>query len=329
MALLLWLLAALIPCLIGMGALRILYGSRTAQEMSTADSVLTGGIICIGLAEAAHLTAVVLGWSFSRCIKFLGIGLFALLVVAVSVIFLCRKKDVNRKWQLQNVKKKLQPAWIAFFVVAILQLIFVSLAKEVYVAGDITLETVKSFLHTDAVYQVNPLTGNEYTLGMPLRLKILCLPTLYAGISQAFGLAPQQVLCEIIPAFVLIGSFLAYSTVANYFFPEDSRKRGLFMLVVAVLLGAGDYMPGMDGFGVMHSGFSGVTIRAAVLLPYTFGAVLRKKYKLAVLCVLAEACIVWTFYGAGACLFVLAGMLVVSILMKRFERKGRREEAKC
>ena len=89
-------------------------------------------------------------------------------------------------------------------------------------------------------------------------------------------------------------------------------------------------MYGMDGFGVMHSGFRGVTIRAAILLPYTVGLVLRKKYKLLVLCVLAEACVVWTFYGLGACLLVSVGMLVTDYLIKWFAgRKGREEDAVC
>ena len=329
MALLLWLLAALVPCLLGMGALRILYGSRTAQEMSTADSILTGGIICIGLAEAAHLAAVVLGWSFSRCIKSFGIGLLILLAAAIAVIFLCRRKEADRPWKYGNIKRRIQPIWIVFFMAATVQLIYVSLAEGISATGDITLETVNSFLYTDAVYKVNPLTGKEYTLGMPLRLKILCLPTVYAGVCQVFGQSPEQVIYGMIPAFVLIAGFLAYSTVAQYFFPEDSGKRGLFMLLVAVLFVAGDYMHGMDGFGVMHQGFTGVAIRAAVFLPYTFGAVLRKKYKLAVLCVLAEACVVWTFYGAGVCLFVLVGMLAVSFVRKKLSRTGGKEAEKC
>lgn len=328
MALLLWLLTALVPYLLGMGALRILYGSRTAQELNPADNVLTGGIICIGLAEAAHLAAVVLGWSFSRCIKVYGIGVAVLLFASIVVILLFHKKE-KKKIKNVNVKRKIQPVWIAFLVVAVAQLICVSLAKEIYTAGDITLETVKSFLYTDAVYKVNPLTGNEYTAGMPMRLKILCLPFLYSGICQVFGLTPEQVIYGMIPAFVLLGSFLAYSNVAGYLFPEDSAKRGLLMLFVAVLLWLGDYMFGMDGFSVMHSGFRGVAIRAAILIPYTIGAVLRRKYKLAILCVLAEACIVWTFYGAGVCLFVMLGMLLLKCIMQRFVQKGRKEETKC
>ena len=79
------------------------------------------------------------------------------------------------------------------------------------------------------------------------------------------------------------------------------------MLFVAAVFCVGDYMYGMDGFGILYSGFRGVTIRNVVLLPYTFAAVLRRNWKLAALCVLGEACIVWTFYGMGTCLLAVSG----------------------
>ena len=36
-----------------------------------------------------------------------------------------------------------------------------------------------------------------------------------------------------------------------------------------------------------------------------------------VLCILAEACIVWTLYGIGACLFVTMGMVLAEIVRKK------------
>lgn len=339
MALLLLLLTALVPCLLGMGALRVFYGGRTAQEMSLADSVLTGGIICIGLAEAAHLTAVMLGWSFSRCINVFWIGLVVLCVIAGLLLFFTRGKASGLEKQGSGVKdaglqrKGLSMQnlpWLLFAVVAVMQVIYVATMQNVSVGGDMTLETVNSFLTSDRVYEINPLTGNAYTLGMPLRLKILCLPTLYGILCKSFGIASEQLVYGIVPMIVLLGSFLAYGILAKYFFPENTAKRGVFMLVVAVLFALGDYMPGMDGFGVLHSGFRGVTVRAAILLPYTFGLVLRRKYRLIVLGVLAEACMVWTFYGIGACAFVAAGMSAFSFVIQWYtKRAGREEDAVC
>ncbi len=338
MALVLWLLMALVPYLIGMGALRILYGKQTTQEMRPADYILTGAMICMGLAEIAHLGAVMLGWSFSRCVNVFVIAVLLVTLAAGTVVVLMalvakRKREwLGRSAQAcesgtKGMDAAVKIAWIGFAGLVLVQLIYVLTCRGVYVDGDMTLETVNTFVTTDSVYQVNPMTGRPYTLGVPLRLKILCLPTLYGALSVAFGIETEVLVYGMIPAFVLLGSYLAYSTLAEHLFGRDLFKKGTFMVLVALLLGSAGYLYGMDGFGVLNSGFRGVAIRGAILLPYTVGLVLRQKYKLVVLCILAETCIVWTFYGMGACILVAVGMVTVQWLCTQWiKRQGRRED---
>lgn len=49
---------------LGKGTLGALYKKDSVKDMGMTDIMLTGGIVVIGLAEAAHLGAVVLGRSF-------------------------------------------------------------------------------------------------------------------------------------------------------------------------------------------------------------------------------------------------------------------------
>lgn len=334
-----YLFCILIPYLLGKGTLRIFYGKYRIQDMTFADSMLTGGMIVIGLAEAAHLGAVVLGRSFSDCKRmFLG-GLVLLLFVAAILIALekCRKKkdrlsereaerlQVQRVLGGKTVQTREQILYFVLGVVVLIQLLYIVTGQKIYPAGDMTAETVNSILDTDAVYQVNPLTGQSYTLGMPLRIKILCLPVLYAICCDVFGMSAAQVVWTVVPALILLGSYLSFYTVAKALFPEDAGKRGIFMLFVALLLWVGDSMYGMDGFGLQYAGFRGVSIRMAVLLPYTFGLILRRKWKPVVLCILAEACIVWTLYGMGVCLLVTAGMLLTGLVKTLKEKNGMRQ----
>ena len=343
MAFVLWLLMALVPACLGKCVLHILYRNQPTQETSPADYWLTGGMIVIGLAEAAHLAGCILGRSFSGCVLLFGIALGVCLLASVVILLLEKKNQkknpaLQRKAEQDRVRKafssgesdKGQWIFVMFGIIVIVQLIALVTMQSVYLDGDMTLETVNSFLTTDAIYEVNPMTGKAYTLGMPLRLKILCLPTFYGILCKAFGMSAEQVVLGVIPAFVLLGSYLAYSTVAKKLFSENKSKRAIFMLAVALLYSVGDYMFGMDGFGVLHSGFRGVTIRAAILHPYTFGLMLRKKYKLVVLCILTEACIVWTLYGMGACVAVAAGMLLVQFAIQWYAKKqGGKEAGVC
>ena len=47
---------------------------------------------------------------------------------------------------------------------------------------------------------------------------------------------------------------------------------------------------------------------------------------MALLCVIAEACLVWTLYGMGACLFAITGMAVLGFIRIRVESKNDAEE---
>lgn len=100
--------------------------------------------------------------------------------------------------------------------------------------------------------------------------------------------------------------------------------------MVGILFSTGAYMPGVDGFDVFYGGFRGVTIRAIVLVPYLIACLMEKKYFGAVLCILAETCIVWTLYGAGVCLLITAAWVVLRKLLPLLENKlaARRERTK-
>jgi len=110
--------------------------------------------------------------------------------------------------------------------------------------------------------------------------------------------------------------------VGRELFPGSNRR--LFLLLVALLFLFGNYQYGLDGFGVQFAGGRGETIRAVILIPYVISAVLRRKWYLVGLCIIVEACIVWTFYGMGACLLVAAGMLLVQNVPGWLKRFGRR-----
>lgn len=98
-------------------------------------------------------------------------------------------------------------------------------------------------------------------------------------------------------------------------------KRRTFLLIVGILFSTGAYMPGVDGFDVFYGGFRGVTIRAAVLLPYLLSCLMDRKYTGVILCILAEACIVWTLYGAGVCLLVTVAWLILGALVSQFRKR--------
>lgn len=307
---------------LGKGTLGALYKKDSVKDMGITDTMLTGGIVVIGLAEAAHLGAVVLGRSFSDCVFLFLAGLTAMLF-GVAVLLIIRFAKHKTHEIRKTVSKEETVYAIVWCGMVLIQLLLLTDSGKVYLTGDMTVETVNTMLTTDTVYQINPMTGQQYAQGIPMRLKMLCLPTLYAILCDVFRYDATELVWRVIPVFTLLGCYLAFYNVAESLFDKDRKKRSVFMIVVALLLWMGDYMYGVDGFGLQYAGFRGVSIRMLILLPYTISMALRKKWKSVCLCVLAEACIVWTTYGLGMCLLTAGGLLLAEILCNGWEKKFR------
>ncbi|MCM1192288.1 MAG: DUF6077 domain-containing protein [Butyrivibrio sp.] len=284
---------------------------------SFADIMILFFIMAIGAAEAAQLCGVFLHRSVSVCTLLFGL-LVVLSAAALGIFAVFRFRRAGIREKEEEGRRSFSAGerlLLALFVfLALSQILFMVMGKNVYVQGDMTVETVVSFLETDACYQVNPMTGRAYEAGLPLRIEILCLPMLYASLSSIFHIRPDTLILYVIPVITLLCCYGAYSCLAKALFPENRSRQLCFLVMAALLVWIGSYGYGMDGFGLLFSGWRGVTIRNTVLIPYALSLCLRKKYIYLPLCVAAEACILWTLYGLGACLAVTAGMLLAGFI---------------
>lgn len=291
------------------------------KENTFRDYLITGGIAIIGLAEISHLAGVFLKRSFTDCAMLLAVSLGILFVLGMGFLAVRRKAVFVKSEERPSPGGTEKILYAMFALMVISQLIFIGMGNAIYRKGDMMVETVESFLVSDGIYQVDPMTGMPYAEGMPSRLKILCLPTLYGSLCKWTGLPSVLVVQKIVPMAVLLGSYLAFSLLGSVLFPgdspEDGRKRAGFLLLVSILLWVGSYRYGMEGFDLLCCGWRGVSIRGGVLLPWLLSLCLRRKWFGTFLCVAAEGCIVWTLYGCGVCLAVTAGMAAAGLICRR------------
>lgn len=315
----------LVPWIMGNSVLHILYGKRNKKDFFVSDALLTGWIAVIGIAEVTQLSAVFLHFSLTRCTMLFGSLICFVTFVSVMIYLFYRFRKGR------NPEKKIleKPSLLFFFSVVILlsQIFYILLSGNICLSRDMTLETVVSFLYTDGIYQVNPLTGAVYEGGIPLRLEILCLPTFYSILCRLFSTEPRTVVWLVMPCMVIICCYSAFRCLGRCLFSDSTKRQDCFLASVAILLWVGSYALGMDGFGVLYSGWRGVTIRNAILIPYLISLCLRRKWKLAVLCIAAEACLVWTFYGAGVCLLTTVGLTACEFICSRTGKADRKEAA--
>ncbi len=268
------------------------------------DLYVTGLIMCIGAAEAAHLAGLFLCWNI-RMVSVVWVSLFAiLLLLCVGIWWRFRRRDFNGK-----ACHKALP--LSFVLLVLVQMLYLYCMQQVVTSGDITLETVNTFLYADGIHKVNPLTGGAYINPLSMSYKILCLPTLYAAICSLTGLVPEIFVYHMVPLLVLGGCYFAYYKLSEVLFGEHLGRRYTFLILVAVLLWIMDGAVYLDGYGAMQAGYLGTSIRSLVLMPWTLIHALKKQWCHCVLCVLAEACICQTLFGLGFCLLLT---LVVIIL---------------
>ena len=293
------------------------------ERYKVTDWVLNGLIFCIGAAEAVHLVCLFGGRTvgFGSSL-FMVLAAFCVLLTVVASLFAGKRRtEAKRRTGFGDRTEKLLLA--AFLCLVLLQLLFPLLQGSRCLDGDMTVETVVSFLQTDGIYRVNPMTGAAYSVGLPMRIKVLGLPSLYTFLCRTFGCAPDVFVWYIVPAAVCLFTYCGFAGLAHGLFPEDRKRRLLFLVLVSLLIFCGSYRFGMDGFGLLFCGWRAVTIRNLILLPYTLSLCLRKRYPETVLCVLAEACITWTFYGLGMCAAMTVLFFAVDCARSHFERRRR------
>ncbi len=286
---------------------------------SIADKLIVGSLIALLLAEVAHLAALFLGMPFSSCAVMMA-ALFMSGLLSLGFYGIWRRKVRAEQKTVTGLKKgialytvlRLYPVCTLLFIgIVLFQIIWNFWMHTPYITQDITGETVQTMLATDTIYQINPLTGQAYSAGMPMRLKVLVLPTLYGVFCKWTGLDVSTVCFRIMPMVILLLSYLVYSRLAVYFFPEEGKKQVWFMLFVALIYQFGCYSPVTDGYLLFFQGGQGNALRVCVLLPFALLCCLRGEWKKVVLCLLAEVFVVWTFYGLG---YVALTVLVITIM---------------
>lgn len=318
MIVLAWALLISVPVLMGWGMMSIIYRKNRETTIGFADCVTCGFLGCIGISQVMHTIGLLGGLSLkATSTMFLASFIVILLVmILISLFGIYKNREQYKCGKQYATKSKSLP--IMVLIVFLLQSLFIYGRSPIYITGDITIETVQSFLASNGIYSVMPLTGMENNGAMPFRYTILCLPTLYAVLADGLGLEAVLVICHMFPIVVLGVTYLAYFRLSETLFGrEKAEERYCFLLVVGILLSLSEQVPFLDGFGALHGGYLGTSIRNLILLPCVVTAMLERRYWKAVLCILAEACIVWTFYGCGICLLISLGIFILDLLEKK------------
>lgn len=284
------------------------------------EKIIEGSMVVTCLAEIAHLYALFLKKPFHVCAQLMAILFACALGVTVLLSFFRTRSREHRFLKLFRVYPYL---FLLIGFLMLFQVIVNDWMRLPYLTNNIMGETVQSMLFSDTLYGVNPMTGQPFTAGMPLRLQILVFPTLLAAICKWTGIPVTTLVYSLVPMVMLLLSYLVYSRLAVYFFPNEGKKQAMFMLFTVLIYQFGCYAPAMDSFLLFFCGSTGAAFRVGVILPYALLCCLEKKWRGVILCVLAEACVVWTFYGLGYTVVIVALNFCIRLVHSLLNRRKK------
>ncbi len=312
---------AFMPFLLGQGVLA-LTDEFTHHRSTLSTRYITGLLLMILSAAPVNIYGVLKDAPLSKLIWFwgvllLGFGTLCYLATVVQKIMSFRKCSAA---PLAADAEKSLPSTavlILYGVAGLLilaQFLYVVLSGHITLTHDIMPETVNSFLQTEGLYRINPLTGSPYESGIPNRLKLMCLPTFYAMLCRVFHQPVDTVVCHMVPAYYLLCGYVAYHLLSKALFPGKepamALRRALFLALVAVLVFATDSGFGLDGFDLLHAGYRETTLRAWILMPALIAFLPERRWGLCLLILAVEAMTIWTLFGTGSCLVIAVGILL-------------------
>lgn len=315
----------LVPCLLGCLVRKLL--DRSGRGV--ADAYICGVMTMLIISGLLHFVVMYTNRPFTVYLKVYSIiiavpavigALIAVSDISKSNIGLrareCMTGFINSLSQSRELR-----IFSALTLIVILLCMVRIITNEPDVTGDFTLETIRTTLQTDSIYQYNSLTGQVIEEGMPIRQQILTMPFFQTFLSRFSGIDISLLLYKIFPCYTLLLTVLTYSRFAQALFPGQNKRQMIFMFIISFMLLVGDYSKTAPAALILHQGFTGNALCAGVIIPFAIYSCMNRKWLLALLCAAAEMFLIWTTYGLGFSMLVIFFFAVIEIAGKVIRRQ--------
>lgn len=300
-------------------------------EYGLLDTYLDGVLMLFVLSGLVQFVTVLFHRAFGEYIIIYAVLLTLLFIPGVFLfgwgmrkdgknkIFLEKGKGFFRFWFADRASQVLTLLNILIFVFCIARVLF----GTVDLHGDFTMETVRTTLETDSIYEYDSFTGQVLNEGMPIRQKILTLPFFLAMLCEIAGVNPGILIYKVFPCFLLMWTAMLCAKWGSLLFPKQREKESGFLMLTGCLLLFGDYAQMAPASLLLHQGFTGNALCALFVIPYTLYLCLRKKWVLSLLCIAAEIFLIWTTYGFGYCFLIVAFFGIWEAGKKIYQKKRK------
>ena len=195
-------------------------------------------------------------------------GLLAGAVSAYGAILFFRNMHSSAKHILHTVRNSSTFFWYAVILI-LMQCAIVALYAHFDADDAFYVATAVTSVETDTIFSVNAYTGLAYrTIESRSRYILSPFPVFLAVISRLCGgLHPSIVAHTIFPPVFLLLTYTILYQLGRKWFPDDSRRRGIFLFLTAVLSCFASYSAYNAGRFQMIRIWQGKALLAAAMIP--------------------------------------------------------------
>lgn len=294
----LWILPAVVGCL--------WTETLPEEDGSLAAAYFYGLFTVLALFEALAVPM-----TFLKCSLTLLTRVWALLVLALALASVRKNRTfaAQRRW-LAGAFRRMTPVLAVALLCMALQAAYVTQREYIDDDDAFYLATATTSVEKDSLYRFNPYTGKAYQQ-LPSRYVLAAWPLFLATLSRLSGFHPAILAHMLLPAVVLLWTYLVYALFAKRLFPDDPRKQGLFLLFVAVLLSFSGYSRYSAATFLFIRGWQGKAVLAGVGIPALFyGAWIVYQER--------ATAVSWLMLGGivcSACLFTSMGVALSLVVL--------------
>ena len=262
---------------------------------SFALNIVCGYMVYFGVLDIMTL----LCFKFKASLNFL-IILFVFLFLGVTEIsvIINRKRVVkiftDRVRYIKN--HKINIIMILAVLIIVWQTWIITTGQHIDDDDAFYIATAETCVSTNSVMQYDPYTGYEY---VPTSRYVLSpFPVYHAIMGKLSGLKPVEYAHTFHPLFMIPLGYMIMYLLSTVFFEKDTKFRGYFMLIVAVINTFSCYSAYTQGTFFMVRIWQGKAVLCSIIIPALMYFILSIKDRikinqcLVILCTMLAACFV-------------------------------------
>ena len=233
------------------------------KEESPVASYLHGLAAMLGIFQVLAIPMCALKWKLSLLTK----SYLALCMVLVVISVIKNRTFVLQRAWIRRKLRTFSPLLGAAILCMLLQAGYVTKMQHMDADDAFYLATAVTAVENDGLYTHNPNTGRVLKEAGYVRYMLASWPIFIAVLSQTSGLHATVLAHMVLPAIVLMWCYLAFFLFAEWLYPEEKHKEGLFMLFVTVLFTFSGFSVYSSSLFPLIRGWQGKAVLTGMGLP--------------------------------------------------------------